>query len=78
MGLEMKPAGVDYTLSKVKESYLMNKSIGLMLLLIGASTAALAGGVTTPEIDPAAGVAAFVMLSGTLLVIRGRRRKKQL
>jgi len=33
------------------------------------------GGTPVPEIDPAAGMSALTLLSGTLLVIRGRRRQ---
>jgi hypothetical protein len=36
---------------------------------------AFAGAVATPEIDAAAGVGALTLLSGALLVIRGRRKK---
>jgi hypothetical protein len=47
-----------------------------MMLLLGAAGSAIAGGVpTAPEIDPVAAVSAFVLLSGGLLVIRGRRKK---
>ena len=53
----------------------MQKTIGILLLVIGASGAALApvGGV--PEINAASGGSALALLAGTLLVIRGRRRK---
>ena len=51
------------------------KSIGIVLLLVGLSTFALAGGVGAPEISPASGVAALALVSGGLLVIRGRRKK---
>ena len=53
------------------------KSIGMMLLLAGLSSFAVAGGLDpVPEIGAASGVAAFALLSGALLVIRGRRGKK--
>ena len=51
------------------------KSIGFMMLFVGASSAVLAGSFTVPEIDPASGVAALVLLSGGLLVLRARRKK---
>ncbi len=51
------------------------KSVGMVLLLVGLSSFAIAGGVAAPEISPASGVAAFALLSGALLVIRGRRKK---
>jgi hypothetical protein len=51
------------------------KFAGIALLLLGLSTFALAGIPTAPEISPASGVAALALLSGAVLVIRGRRRK---
>jgi len=42
------------------------------MLLIGASGLAL--GAAVPEISPASGVSAIALLSGALLVIRGRRK----
>jgi hypothetical protein len=53
----------------------MMKAIGLMMLLLGASGAATAALVPlAPEIDPASGVGALVLLSGALLVLRARRK----
>jgi hypothetical protein len=52
------------------------KSIGIVLLILGFSTVAFAGGPTVPEISPASGVAALALVSGALLVIRGRRKKQ--
>jgi hypothetical protein len=47
-----------------------------MMLLLGAAGSAMAGAVAAvPEIDPVAAVSAFVLLSGGLLVIRGRRKR---
>ena len=55
----------------------MAKYAGLALLLIGTSSMAVAGGPTSvPEIDPAMAIGALALLSGGLLVIRGRRNKK--
>jgi hypothetical protein len=51
------------------------KSVGMVLLLAGLPTFAFAGGVIAPEISPASGVAALALVSGALLVIRGRRKK---
>ena len=49
--------------------------IGMMLLLAGASSLAMAGAlIAAPEISPASGAAALAMVSGALLVIRGRRK----
>jgi hypothetical protein len=53
----------------------MQKILGLALLVIGASVSCLAGIIAVPEIDPASGGAAIVLLTGGLLVIRSRRRK---
>jgi len=52
----------------------MRNFIGLMMLLIGASGSLLAGEVVAPEIDSASAAGALVLLSGALLVIRGRRK----
>jgi hypothetical protein len=51
------------------------KILGMMLLLAGVSSVAFAGSVPVPEISPASGVAAITVLSGAILVIRGRRKK---
>ena len=50
----------------------MQKSFGFILILIGAPLAAVASPV--PEISPASGVSAIVLLSGAILMIRGRRK----
>jgi hypothetical protein len=53
------------------------KSAGMIVLLLGFSSfafAALSG--TVPEISPASGVSAIALVSGALLVIRGRRKNK--
>jgi hypothetical protein len=51
------------------------KPVGIVLLLVGVSTFAFAGGSVVPEISPASGVAVLALISGSLLVIRGRRKK---
>jgi len=52
------------------------KSIGLVLILVGFSSFAFAGlNVAAPEISPASGTAALALLSGAILVIRGRRKR---
>jgi len=54
---------------------MLTKSVVLILLLTGAAGLAVAG-IAVPEIGgPASGVGAVVLLSGALLVIRGRRKK---
>jgi hypothetical protein len=50
----------------------MQKTLGVVLLAIGASV--LAMGATVPEIDPASGASALAMLAGSVLVIRGRKK----
>ena len=51
----------------------MTRTVGMMLLLIGASGFAMA--LTVPEIDPGSAGSALALLSGALLVLRGRSRK---
>jgi hypothetical protein len=55
----------------------MRKTLGFMIFVLGTSVSALIAGPTAPapEIDPAAGMAALTLMSGGLLVIRGRRKK---
>lgn len=48
---------------------------GTILLFVGLSSLALAGTFTVPEISPASGAAALALISGALLVIRGRRKR---
>jgi hypothetical protein len=55
------------------KSNLIMKIAGLALLSIGASCVCFAA--ATPEIDPASGANALALLTGALLVIRGRRRR---
>jgi len=49
------------------------KLVGMFLLLVGVSGAALASAV--PEIDPGSSASALTLLSGALLVIKSRRKK---
>jgi hypothetical protein len=52
-------------------------SLGLMVLLLGAAGSAMAAAVVpVPEIDSASAVGALALLSGALLLIRGRRRPR--
>jgi hypothetical protein len=51
------------------------KLVGIVLLFVGISSSAFAGGPAVPEIGPASGMAALALVSGALLVIRGRRKK---
>ena len=51
----------------------MRKVIGLALIVIGCVGTALAG-TSVPEIDPGSAGSALALISGALLVIRGRRK----
>jgi hypothetical protein len=51
------------------------KILGFVLLLMGLSSFAMALNTTAPEISPASGAAALALVSGAVLVIRGRRKK---
>ena len=53
------------------------KLLGIMLLLVGLGSVAFAqeDTVAAPEISPASAVSALAMISGAVLVIRGRRKK---
>jgi LPXTG-motif cell wall-anchored protein len=53
---------------------MLKRLLGFTMLLMGAASLAMAG-TFAPEIDPASGVAALALLSGGLLVLRGRRKK---
>ncbi len=52
----------------------MQKFFGMILIMAGGSTAALAA-VTAPEIDPASAVSGLALLGGALLIFRANRRK---
>jgi len=53
----------------------MRKIVGMTLLLIGVAGFAMAAAPTAaPEIDPTSAVGALALLSGAVLVIRGRKR----
>ena len=45
-------------------------------MLMGVAAHGVAGLIASPEIDPSAGVAAVVLLSGGLMVLRARRRRQ--
>jgi hypothetical protein len=48
--------------------------LGIMLLVAGASTVAMAFNVSTPEIAAGSAGSAIALVSGMLLMFRGRRR----
>jgi len=50
------------------------KLFGIFLLLVGMSAAALATPSAVPEIDPGSVVSALALISGSLLLIKGRRK----
>ncbi len=53
------------------------KTLGLMILLLGAAGSALAGTTSAaPEIDAVSTIGAVALLSGALLVIRSRRKAR--
>ncbi len=49
----------------------MSKALGLFLLVVGASAAAVAA---TPEIGATSAGSAITLLAGAVLIIRGRRK----
>jgi hypothetical protein len=53
----------------------MRKILALSLFGIGSAVAASAVGILLPEVDPASAGSALALLAGTLVLIRGRRRK---
>jgi hypothetical protein len=48
----------------------------LLLLVMGCAGSAMASVVAVPEIDANTGLAALTIISGGLLILRGRRRRK--
>jgi len=67
-------AGDPWQAQEIRKGIFM-RFVGTMLLLVGVSTLAMAGSPNVPEVSPASGLAALAMVSGALLVIRGRRKK---
>jgi hypothetical protein len=52
----------------------VTKTVGMMLILLGLSGFAVAAVLGAPEIDPGSASSALALLTGALLVIRGRRK----
>jgi hypothetical protein len=50
------------------------KVLGILLLVAGATTCAMAVPVSVPEIAPGTAGSAIALVSGTVLMIRGRRK----
>jgi MYXO-CTERM domain-containing protein len=53
----------------------VTRLLGMTLLLLSVAGYSFAVSVSAPEIDASSGVAVLGLLSGGLLVLRGRRRK---
>lgn len=51
------------------------KIVGFMLLMVGLGGAAFGLNAVAPEISPASAGSALALISGAVLVMRGRRRK---
>jgi hypothetical protein len=55
----------------------MHKTLGMLLLMLGAAGCCMAGTGQTPEIDPSSvgsAIAAVALVGGALLVIRARKK----
>ncbi len=50
----------------------MQRILGLMMMVVGASVCAMA--TNTPEIDPATGGSAIALVGGALLILRSRKK----
>ncbi len=53
----------------------MQKVVGMLLLVAGASMFAVGATTVVPEISAGSAGSAVTLLSGVLMMIRGRRRK---
>ena len=53
----------------------MQKVLGLALMMVGASSALMAGTINVPEIDASTGASALAIVAGGILVLRARRKK---
>ena len=53
----------------------MQRVLGLALLIVGASSALMAGVISVPEIDASTGASALAIVAGGILVLRARRKK---
>ena len=51
------------------------KAFGTLVILLGAASFAFAGTPAVPEVDGNTAAAAVALVSGGLLVLRGRRKK---
>ena len=53
----------------------MQKVLGIALIVVGASSALMAGVAAVPEIDASTGASAIAIVAGGILVLRARRKK---
>ena len=53
----------------------MQKVLGMALMIVGASSALMAGTPAVPEIDASTGASAIAIIAGGILVLRARRKK---
>ena len=53
----------------------MQKVVGMALMIVGASSALMAGVAAVPEIDASTGASAIAIVAGGILVLRSRRKK---
>jgi len=53
----------------------MQKVLGMALMIVGASSALMAGTIAVPEINASTGASALAILAGGILVLRARRKK---
>ena len=51
------------------------KLAGFVFLCFGLASVVVAGPLSAPEINPASAGSALALISGVVLVMRGRRRK---
>ncbi len=51
------------------------KALGTLLIMLGTASFAFAGGSVVPEVDGNTAASAVALISGGLLVLRGRRKK---
>jgi LPXTG-motif cell wall-anchored protein len=59
---------------KFYHSSLLRNSLAVLIVLLGAFSRAHAM-FNVPEIDPSLGIGGLALLSGVVLMVRGRRRK---
>jgi hypothetical protein len=54
---------------------MITKFVGITLLIMGLSGAAMALQATVPEISPVSAGSAVALIAGAVLIMRGRRKK---